>query len=195
MNNQYTNDIAATDTSVLTRAFANATNILLLAAFAPLQIQAISEQILTIIKGLIPGRQYALQYNSWGFYNQPVNIQPAPFNITDYEYIKDQVQSFAGYTVNNLYRNDYVAIQTESVIPPYYGDDQSAGGSPGSRFNLTASTAFSIGNWYTRNLGSYYAAYTVENLSQYGQIDSTKQIPIGCIHQQVHREEPYVLLQ
>lgn len=179
------------------------TNVLILASFSLIRLPAFREQILTVIKGIIPPRQYALQYNSWGYYNQPRNNTRISAAVNDYQYIKDQMQSFANYTVNNLYRNDYVIMNTDEVIPPYFGDFQ-------SRFNLTnfntsADNQLTPGQWYGGNpgqtpdadnpapdkpIGSYYAAYKVPQLSQYGQIDSTKQIPIGCAQQIVYKAAP-----
>ena len=150
-------------------------NAAILGLFAVIQIPAFEEQILTVIKGLIPGRQYALQYNSFGDYITPVATGRISSSVNDYMYIKGRVQSFAGMTINNLYRNEYVAVDLNGVIPPYFGDS-------GSRFNLAAG-ALSPGQWYQKKIGSYYASYRVAQTAQYGQVDSPKQVPIGCIQQ------------
>jgi len=171
----YSNDVAATDVSSTTKFLQAAANFVMAAIFAPIQATIIREQFLTVIKGLIPGRQYVAQYNSAGFYNTPGGLQGGsyPIAVTDYSYIKGQTQYFAGVTVNNLYRNNYVALQLDVPIVPYYGDSQ-------SRFNLAAGT-LSLGTAYQRQIGSYYGAYKVPQSAQYGQVDSAKQVPVSCM--------------
>lgn len=180
-SNDYTNDVLGTDISYAVRTFANLTNALLLVALTPIQIAVFQEQLLTVIKGIIPGRQYALQYNSWGEYNSPGSTGRINIGINNYEYIKDRMQSLGGITINNLYRNDYVVLQTNGTLSPYNGDQ-------GSRFNLTnfnqnANDQLNMGEWYNKTIGSYYAAYRIPQTAQYGQIDSCKLVPIGCIQQ------------
>lgn len=173
LDNQYTTDIAGTDLSSAIRITANVTNALIQTAFAILQGVIVREQFLTVIKGLIPGRQYAAQYNSAGFYDTPGVSNRTTYGIRDYEYIRGQIQSFAGTSINNLYRSNYVALQLEAPIVPYFGDSN-------SRFNLQAGN-LTLGTVYSRPIGSYYAAYKVPQAAQYGQIDSTKQVPIDCM--------------
>jgi hypothetical protein len=169
-------------------------NVAILVSLALIRLPAFREQILTVIKGLIKPSQYALQYNSWGYYNIPVSQPRIPAAVNDYQYIKDQMQSFANYTVNNLYRNDYVIMNTDTVIPPFVANDIVTGRPYNdfqSRFNVTNFQSQLLDpddqlipeNWYNKTIGSYYASYRVPQLSQYGQIDSTKQIPIGCAQQ------------
>lgn len=192
LNNQYSTDIAGTDMSAATRIAVGITNIAILAAFAVVRVDTYREQILNVIKGIVPARQYATQYNSFGFYNKPAAVNRATFNINDYQYIKDQMQNFASTTVNNLYRNDYVALQlghpdpvTGVLIPenivPRTGDT--------SRYNVGPVTNPVMNVWETSHNGiantidSYYGAYTVTQNAQYGQIDSVKQVPIACVQQ------------
>lgn len=164
----------------------NIANGIVLAALAGIRISAFQQQLLNIIKGLVKPSQYALQYNSWGYYEEPKFTGRIPANVNDYQYIKDQMQSFANYTVNNLYRNDYVIMNTDQVIPPYYDSDiQSRFRVPNT--NLDPDDQLKPEDWHNRHIGSYYAAYKVPQLSQYGQIDSTKQVPIGCAQQIVYK--------
>ncbi len=172
----YNNDVAGTDVSSVTKFAQAAANFAIALAFAPIQASVIREQFLTIVKGLIPGRQYAAQYNSAGYYNVPGPIQGRySIGIEDYSYINNRLQYFAGRTINNLYRNPYLAIQLTNSINPYFGDS-------GSRFNLGAGT-LSLGTNYSKPIGSFYGMYKVPQPSQYGQVDSTKIIPISCIQQ------------
>jgi hypothetical protein len=163
-------------------------NLGIIAAYTPLRIAVVREQFLTIIKGLVPSRQYALQYNSFGFYKEPKEVQKSVHDITEYEYIKGQAQSFAGYTVNNLYRNEYVALKLNSNINTRKFDR--------SRYNMGPVEAIAppINEWHKSHtlqggsltdniIDSYYGVYRVPLSAQYGQIDSTKQVPIGCVQQ------------
>jgi hypothetical protein len=175
-SNNYTLDVAGTDTSIATKILANTTNLAMLLLLAPIQVATIQEQLLTVIKGLVPGRQYAAQYNSFGFYGTPQPVQRANFNISNYEYIGDKMQSFNGFTVNNLYRNDYVALQLESSIVPRTFDN--------SRYNIGPTTTPAFNIWdSTHTIDSYYGTYRVAQPSQYGQIDSVKQVAIACVQQ------------
>lgn len=166
-----------------------AADIAMVAALDFITFPAFNQQILDIIKGLIPARQYAMQYDSWGYYNIPKPIGTVPritFDVKDYQYIKDRIQNFADSTINNLYRNDYVALSLDvSSTFPYYAVDVTTGPYPdsGSRCNIGGATDWQPGAWISRNIGSYYAAYRVAQYSQYGQIDSTKQVPIACVQQ------------
>ena len=153
--------------------------ITLFATMSAIQIVVLQEQILTIIKGLIPGRQYATQFNSYCFYNQNLPVYDLPYQVSDYQYILGQMQYFQGQVVNNLYRNKYVIMQTTT------GTDIGIPATDTSRYLIT-----DVGNqlnvWDTsRNAASYYASYSVNFLDQYGQVDSCKLLPIGCMQQVV----------
>lgn len=183
ISNDYTTDVLGTDVSTVAKIAAAVVNSVLLIALIPFQLATLQEQLLTVIKGLIPGRQYALQYNSFGNYVTPIHTGRITGTINDYMYIKSRVQQFAGFTVNNLYRNEYVLLDLDALIQntpailAYFGDYQ-------SRFNI-AGGELSPGQWYSRQIGSYYASYRVPQTAQYGQVDSPKQVPIGCIQQVV----------
>ena len=167
--------VAGTSTISTVEYFAlSAANIILAALLAGLELAIINQQLSNVIKGLIPARQYAAQYNSSGWYNIPTPLQGGAIStsIDDYSYIKGQMQSFDGFTINNLYRNRYTAIKLSNNIPAYLGDN--------SRYLLT-----DVGNSFnwdsSHGIASYYAAYTVAQNAQYGQIDSAKQVPISCM--------------
>jgi hypothetical protein len=160
-------------------------NLLIMTLLDFITLPAFNEQILSVIKGLIPPRQYAMQYNSFGNYDIPINTGGiVPFPIEDYQYVKGQVQSFSGYTINNLYRNDYVVLKLNQNIPTRKNDR--------SRYNLGPNGSAPINKWHTSHqlqnapvtnntIDSYYAVYRTPQSSQYGQVDSTKQVPIGCV--------------
>ena len=139
-----------------------------------LRRNVLKQQILDILKGLIPSRQFATQYNSYGRYNAVVPLGGGGVisDIQDYQYIRGYMQYFAGASVNNLFRNKYVAIQTKQIMPAYQGEK--------SRFlisDLAGNT-----QWASHGpLLSYYASYRTPRAAQYGQLDSVKQVPISCM--------------
>lgn len=151
----------------------NATMLGLMSVFRTL---AFRDQLLNVIKGLIPARQYALQYNSSGFYCLPQLAQGQSGNIIpieDYSYILGNMQSFRSVTVNNLYRNKFLILLLNGQVAPLLGDT--------SRNSLGTSTA-PKGDFTTSPIESYYTSYRVTQLSQYGQIDSSKQVLISCMY-------------
>lgn len=172
-DNSYTNDVAGTDVSSAVKFASAAANFVIAAAFAVIQGQIVRQQILNVIKGLIPGRQYAAQYNSSGFYTDPVITGSSAYTINDYEYIKGQMQSFKGQTINNLYRNRYVALSLNTIPSPAVLPVDN------SRYNLGQTPNFNWDNSHT--ISSFYAMYKVPQPAQYGKIDSTKQVPISCM--------------
>ena len=173
--------------SAVTAPIIRALNFTLTLAFLPMQSNIIREHLLTISKSLAPERQFATQYNSHGLYNEPIpfGTTRASFNISDYQYVKGHLQTFDDKIVNNLYRNNYVALKLYDEVrkqpleippfPPYLQDV--------SRFTITGSPDPSKFGPHKSQIVSYYAAYRVSQLSQYGQIDSTKQVPIHCVQQ------------
>lgn len=173
-DNSYTSDIAGTDFSAATKTAAAIVNVAIALAFAPIQFAVVREQVMVTIKGLIPGRQYGAQYNSSGFYDIPVPLAgPSSYAIDDYEYIRGQMQSFKSQLINNLYRNNYVALSMNTIPNPFVLPQDN------SRYVMGNTPDFNWNNSHT--ISSYYAAYTVPQAAQYGQIDSTKQVPISCM--------------
>lgn len=167
--------IAGTSTvGTIFYAIQKAFNIAIAVILAPIQFRVIQQQLLNVIKGLIPARQFATQYNSYGRYNIPLSLQGGAMTvgIQDYLYIRGYNQYFAGAAVNNLYRNNYLGIQLTGNIPRLAGEF--------SRFLL--SQVGGNKDWQSGGrLFSYYAAYTVPQGAQYGQVDSAKQVPVSCM--------------
>lgn len=178
--NTYSADIAGSDASSALKIIAAAANVVMFLLLSPIKFAALQEQILTIITGLAPARAFAWQWNSSGQYNNPGQaISPIVLGVQDYQYIKGHIQDFAGMTINNLWRNSYVGIQLYGSLPPISGD-------------TTRKTMFqrgirpqdndSVMGPYTDPTSAYYAAYTVPQPAQYGQIDSCKLVPISCMN-------------
>lgn len=164
-------------------------NVTIAVILLPIQVDIISQQLANVIKGLVPAHQYALQYDSHGFYNGHAYVTKSEYNINDYDYIRGYMQSFLGYDVNNLYRNNYVIL---ALTNPSTGGAGTLPSLPGSlvdrsRFTLGDSRtvasgggANGFGPWYSP-IASWYGGYKVTQNAQYGQIDDAKQVPIGCM--------------
>jgi hypothetical protein len=138
------------------------------------------EQVLKIIVALVPKIQYAVQYNSHGFYNNS-KINPAGNRrrkIEEAVYVGAGVQQFTtNYQVNNINRNKTIVLKTTSdVVNPTVSDDSrfimGEVPAPGAKLNTT----------YQKNISSYYGSLKISIPSQYGQLDSIKQLPVStCI--------------
>jgi hypothetical protein len=139
------------------------------------QPKIMKQQFLDIIFALIPFRQYAAQYNSHGFYKN--NGAVAVINnrrreISDASYVKNNIQQFTGaYQVNNTSRNRFVCLKTTATLPDPVGDN--------SRVTLGDIGAVPY-DPVTRNISSYYGAIKIPISSQYGQLESIKQVPISA---------------
>ena len=133
-------------------------------------LKANGQKLAELVTSLIGPEQLAAQFNSHGFYNS-FNPTTSTISTSDYGYIKDSVQSFDGLSVNNLYRNPYIIMKLNSAMPnPGIVDDSK---------NILGVN----GDCFTRTISSNYGAIKVDFASQYGQIDSIRQIPISsCVY-------------
>jgi hypothetical protein len=144
-----------------------------------LESQAIGEQILNVIYGMIPSVQNALQYNSHGFYDTYLRkeVNQQRFKIDKSLYIGTGTYSFdETHNVNNIYRSKFVALKlNREVENPTILDN--------SRFRI-AGAQYRLNTRVRSNISSHYGAMKLLFPSQYGQLESIKQLPIsgGCIH-------------
>jgi hypothetical protein len=136
------------------------------------------QKIYDIYYALIPTRQYAAQCTSHGFYNNYASINRGNMrrSITLANYIGSGVQQF-GITnqINNIDRgNGDIAIQLGNVILPTTKDNSRA---------TCGEAHVGYNELFTRTIASYYGALKIPMASQYGQIESIKQIPVTtCIN-------------
>ena len=134
----------------------------------------VKQDILDTVLALIPKRQYAAQYNSYGFYNKTkqISVEETRKKVIASNYIDSQIENFANnYYINNSFRSRTVVIQTDSdVIDPEILDD--------SRTTIGKAKT-SIGKNVTTAISSHYGALKIPMESQYGQLESIKQIPIS----------------
>lgn len=143
-----------------------------------------TEKAFNLLKILMPKKQYAAQYDSHGFYNQGVpnkdgNIR---FKVEDSSYIKSHIQQFTtGYQINNTNRSSSVVVQVErDVINPEQINPALV---DNSRVLLSDPEARKLNLNINTKIASYYGALKLNVPSQYGQLNSIKQLPIsgGCV--------------
>ena len=150
------------------------TNAAIILGLLPITAKASSEQILRIILGFIPRQYYAAQYNSYGFYNQSVPVQEGNRRreIADAKYVSNALQGYdANYQINNVYRTKTVVLKVNGEF-----DDPSIKDT--SRF-LMSEAGVDLNTYVTRDISSYYGAMKIPLPSQYGQLESIKQLLIS----------------
>ncbi len=146
----------------------------LAASLTVITLPAYRQKFLDIITGFVPLRQYGLQYNSTAFYDKYQGYSEAPYTVLDYGYIKNSVQSFDSYRVNNLYRNDFVMLKLNNEISLAANTDDS--------LNIIGDLT-GPGNIRNFSVASKYGSLKVNLPSQYGQLNSIRQLPIStCVY-------------
>jgi hypothetical protein len=131
---------------------------------------------------LLPWRQYALQYNSHGFYNNykiPI-AQNYRREVKSARYIKSTVQTFdPTYLVNNLYRPHTIMFNTKGVLANPSVLDQ-------SRKTVNQLKAWTNPNQnFSLPISSYYGGLKLDLKSAYGQLPSIVQLPISACVEKV----------
>jgi len=133
------------------------------------------QQLLGIIYALIPNVQYAAQFNSHGFYKNYIPSEEGNIRREVFEanYIGSNIQQFtADYQVNNQNRSKFVCVKINSNVANPITKDS-------SRILLGSS---SINQIQSGNISSLYGALKVSIPSQYGQLESIKQLSISeCV--------------
>jgi len=158
-------------------------NAAMVIALSTVTASATSEKLFNVIMGLIPTRQYALQYNSHGFYDKVISTNVSSNHrrsITQSNYVGSNVQSFTGeFRINNLYRPNYVVLKLNQEISNPSVEDKSRNRIKGDQFNGE------INDTFTSTISSHYAALKTNLPAQYGQIGSVKQLPISTCIQKI----------
>lgn len=135
------------------------------------------QQILSMVLALIPFRQFAAQYNSHGLYTESILSVPGNRRreITEAIYAGSATQQFTGdYQINNINRSKYVALQLGSDIADPVTIDNSR--------TTIGESGKSMYQSFTTTISSHYGAIKLSIPSQYGQLESIKQLPISnCI--------------
>ena len=135
------------------------------------------QHLLNIVYTLIPKKQYAAQYVSHGFYNKStLSIEnQRRHKVLDAIYVGPEVQYFSDkYHVNNAFRNRMVVLQTGTNVPDPVVQDNSR--TTIGEESITMNTSF------TKTISSHYGALKLSIPSQYGQLESVKQVNISnCV--------------
>jgi hypothetical protein len=176
-------DQAASVKRILSNTAITAANIASLALISIFSSAAVSEQVAKIIIALCPRIQYAAQYNSHGFYSEFNQIDSTNNinkqirrSILQSSYVGSNVQQFGiGQQINNINRSRVVVVQTNNVVPNTSIIDK-------SRYSIGDIPGGTLNENYETNISSYYGALKINIPSQYGQLESIKQLPIStCI--------------
>jgi len=145
---------------------------------------------LEAIYAFSPFRDYALQINSHGFYNNAIPITNKGNRrraVTDNSgrYIDPFVQGYVdNLKINNLFRNKFVAVQLSSqLLDPHINvGNNSIKDNSRVRIHDLEKHDDPTNGIYTRNTCAYYGAIKLSYENQYGQLDSIVQLPIeSCI--------------
>lgn len=157
-----------------------AANILVLGAMSVIMTDVTSEQLMKLVLAVIPYRQYAAQYVSHGYYNKS-KVTPEGNRrrkLIESSYVGSDVQSFfadtQNYMINNFNRGKFVVIKTHADISDPTVQDT-------SRYLISEKNA-NLYSTYQTPISGHYGALKIPLPSQYGQLDSLKQLPISlCI--------------
>lgn len=141
-----------------------------------------------LVMELLPWRQYALQYNSHGFYSSRKNPQTQNYRrqIKAARYIESGVQVFdATYTVNNLFRPNAAIINTIGTLVNPSTIDQ-------SRRTVNQLKAWTTTtNNFTLNISSYYVGLKLDLKNAYGQLSAITQIPVSTCVEKISYTKGY----
>ncbi len=152
------------------------------------------QEVIDLIYNLTSFQQYALKYNSHGFYS---GFNPLGYdnrfrsNTEASNYLGSSFQTFDNnkYKINNLYRPDYVAVSTSDPFDSNYSvTDQSrfvVGGyinGSGTGVNYSNENLLNPEGPFKENISALYGALKFNMGNQYGQLDGIKQIQMrGCV--------------
>ena len=152
------------------------------------------QEIIDLLYNLVSKENFALKYNSVGFYNTFHRKNPNDtFRVknSDSNYIGSSFQTFDGtkYKINNLFRPSTVAVSTEKPIESNYTVTDNSRFSLGGFVDSNQSTV-NYGSAYLknytqpfkRNISALYGALKFNMDNQYGQLAGIKQVQMrGCV--------------
>jgi len=146
------------------------------AALAVLLLDVKREKLLRLFLPLVVKQQYAIQYNSHGFYNNYVSVPEGVRRrkVEQNLYVRNNIQSFTfNYQINNLYRNNFVGVKITATLPDLTGPiltDNTR------RLKTQFNTNLNIE--VSSRASGRYGALKLAIPSQYGQLESIKQFPL-----------------
>lgn len=140
----------------------------------------ISDTVLRLMNKIAKLNQHAIQYNSYGFYNQfaPKKLNNTRRKSKDAVYVGGDTISFGANTViSNVNRPAFVAVQVNKQIDnPSVVDNTRA-------LISDPNTPKALYEEFSTTASSHYGALKIKLAAQYGQIDTIKQMPIGsCVN-------------
>ena len=146
---------------------------------------SLKQQLYRMFKQIVPKVQFARQFNSHGFYNQVIsntngNIRRKILNSI---YVSSNIQQFpnttlssVNYRINNINRSRVVVLQTNTdILDP---ENINGGTEEETRYLISQQNTTS----YNKRLFSYYTALKLSIPSQYGQLESIKQLVISSCY-------------
>ena len=163
-----------------------------------------ADTLYRFFQAVVPYEQYALRYRSAGQYNRIVpGTSSRRYQISDINYLSNQIQSFQNINVNNLYRSEAVILSAlnnggqalgtpagplSATLYYDYSDDginsiDAAGNNVRSNTIVSLAPGPSLQNPgvpFSTKSSSYYAALIQRIKNQYGQLDSIQQVPTSC---------------
>jgi hypothetical protein len=157
----------------------------------------LQEQFYKLVLGLIPYRQYACQYNSYGFYdkaspntiagNQRRQIQNAYYvgpGIQSFPVFDPISQTTSQYQINNLFRSRTVVFNvTNGNISPNIADPTRQDRSRVIKSKASNGNSIALDTVFGTPISSWYGAMRIAVPSQYGQLETIKQLPVStCIY-------------
>jgi len=160
-------------------------NVNLLTPFTDLfpGLVSIKEQLYRMFKQIVPKRQFARQFNSHGFYNESIQNRNGNIRrkIINSVYVSSNVQQFPNsplsnisYQINNINRSRVVVLQTNrEILDP---ENINGGNKEETRYIISQE------NTINKRLFSYYTALKLSIPSQYGQLQSVKQLVISSCY-------------
>lgn len=133
--------------------------------------------VLDVIYNASPFREYAVQYNSYGFYKgyKPIDKDNRRRSLEYYQYIYDGVNSVEGKSFNNFKREDSVYVRLNQEIKEPSVTDT-------TKKNIRD---FNICGDFTKKTSSvgsmFYGAIKSPISNQYGQLDSINYLDTGYL--------------
>jgi hypothetical protein len=148
-------------------------NIVILISTAKLMADMYNEKIISVIVSLLPEKQYSAQYNSHGYYSN-FSLNASSDNsrrgVADSFYVNNNLQNYNNYKINNVDRSGYVFVSTTKEIANPLRVDISRKTKGQLQVDLNKNV--------TTDISAHYGALKINFPSQYGQLESIKQVPV-----------------
>lgn len=146
-----------------------------------------TDQAVKLILEFLPFKEYTVQINSHGFYSkykpmtQTNSINQLRREKDVSSYIDGQLQAFdTTYNINNLFRNDFVAVKTKGLLNDVSQGDPTLVDDSRKRIRDTgAGFSNPYGYEFASTISAYYGGLKIDYDNQYGQLSGIVQVPIS----------------